>query len=106
MRTDPDILETLRRGGILLVYWRRKRETAKWHRGFRDGSVLVRSQCAKLAAADGGRLIFAPIDQPWPEPHCLSCERATPGTDAAHEGLDPNEGISGRRPGAPVTRLK
>jgi hypothetical protein len=96
--TAPDVLEMLRRGGILPVYWRRKRATARWHRGFRDGTLVVRSQCGKLAGADKGRLLFAPIDEPWPDPHCGACERATPGTDAAREGLDPDEGVSARRP--------
>jgi hypothetical protein len=93
-RTEPDILDMLRLGGILPTYWRRKRETAKWHRGFRQGSTMVRSQCDKIAAADGGRLLFAPIDEPWPEPHCRACERATPGTDAVRDGLD----VSSARP--------
>lgn len=92
-KTDRDTLEMLRAGGMLPVFWRRKRESAKWHRGFRLGPLLVRSQCDKLAGADKARLLFAPMDTPWPEPHCRACERGTPGTDAAREGLDPNEGV-------------
>jgi hypothetical protein len=87
MSTPPDVLAKLRANGVLPTYWRRKRETAKWHRGFRQGPLMVRSQCGKLAAADGGRLLFASIDEPWPEPHCPACERATPGSDAVREAV-------------------
>lgn len=34
----------------------------------------------------------------WDRSICGACERATPGSDAAREGLDPNEGVSSRRP--------
>lgn len=86
-RTEPDVLAVLQRGGILPTYWRRKRETAKWHRGFRQGSLMVRSQCEKIAGADRARLLFASIDEPWPTPHCMACERATPGSDALRDAM-------------------
>lgn len=98
MRTEPHVLDMLRRGGTLPVYWRRKRLTSRWHRGFRQGSILVRSQCEQMVDARGGRVLFTSIDEPWPTPHCQACERATPGTNAAREGLDPNEGVRYRRP--------
>jgi hypothetical protein len=86
----------LLKGGVLPTYWRRKRDTAKWHRGFRQGTLITRSQCGKLAAADGGRLLFAPIEEPWPTPHCLACERSTPGSDAVRAGFD--LGVSSANP--------
>lgn len=101
-RTPPAVLAGLRLGGILPVYWRRKRASAKWHRGFRVGSRVVRSQCEKVTGLHKGNLIFAPIEEPWPEPHCPKCERATPGTDAVREATQLNV----KRPrGAWVTRL-
>lgn len=96
MRTAPDVLAMLRAGGIMPTYWRRKRANSKWHRGFRQGSLMVRSQCDKIAGADGGRLLFAPIDEPWPEPRCRACEGATPGTDAVREATDVGS-VRGRR---------
>ena len=96
-RTPPDVLDALRVGGVLPTYWRRKRETAKWHRGFRFGPQLVYSQCDKVAGLHKGNL-FAAIVEPWPDPQCPGCERATPGTDAVRkhvrEGLD----VRSRRP--------
>lgn len=104
--TPPDVLAILQAGGVLPIFWRRKRKTSPWHRGFRVGSMVVRSMCAKVARSDGGRLLYAPIEEPWPLPHCRACETATPGTDAAREGLDPNEGVSSSWPGRshPVRR--
>src|SRR4051794_12995179 len=87
MPTDPGVLDFLRRGGIVPVYWRRKRASAKWHRGFRQGTLLTRSMCGRLAGADGARLLFAPIDGPWPDPPCVTCEIATPGADAMAEAM-------------------
>lgn len=97
-KAERGVLDMLRMGGILPTYWRRKRETAKWHRGFRQGPTVVRSQCDKTAAADGGRLLFAPIDEPWPTPQCAACERATPGTDAVHEFVREALDVSSPRP--------
>jgi hypothetical protein len=101
--THPDILAMLRRGGVLPTYWRRRakrregRRETPWHRGFRHGSQIVRAQCGKWSASDGGRVLYSPFEEPWPEPHCRACETATPGTDAVREGLDPNEGVSSAR---------
>jgi hypothetical protein len=96
----PTVLDMLRKGGVLPTYWRRKRETAKWHRGMRVGPQLVMSQCEQIAGADAGRVIYAAIDEPWPDPHCGACERATPGTDAVRayvrEGLDVSTAVRGR----------
>lgn len=87
----------LRLGGIFPTYWRRKRASAKWHRGFRQGSLMVRSQCEKIADSRGARVIYSPIEEPWPTPHCRTCETATPGSDAVRDAM--------RDPGAaPVTR--
>jgi hypothetical protein len=97
----PSLLDMLRKGGVLPTYWRRKRETAKWHRGMRIGTQVVMAQCERLAGADAGRVIYASIDEPWPAPHCGPCERATPGTDAVRdyvrEGLDVNTSVRRRR---------
>ena len=91
-RTDSDVLAGLRLGGVLPTFWRRRRATAKWHRGFRLGPQVVHSQCDKIAGLHKGNLLFAPIEEPWPEPHCPGCERGTPGTravrDYVSEGLD------------------
>ena len=83
--TAPDILAMLAAGGTLPTYWRRRRKSAKWHRGFRTGTRIVRSQCEKLAGLHKGNLLFADLSRPWPDPHCRSCERATPGSDAVRE---------------------
>jgi hypothetical protein len=98
MPTDPDVLDFLRRGGILPVYWRRKRSTAKWHRGLRQGTLMTRSMCGRLAAADGARLLFAPIDGPWPGRPCQACEIATSGADAMAEAMRDPGAIRLRRP--------
>jgi hypothetical protein len=84
-KTPRDVLDFLHRGGVLPIYWRRRRATAKWHRGFRQGPQIVRAQCAKWAGHHMGNLLFAPIDEPWPEPHCPGCERSMAGTDAVRE---------------------
>lgn len=95
-RTDPDVLAHLQIRGVLPTFWRRRRATAKWHRGFRLGPQVVHSQCDKIAGLHKGNLLFASIEEPWPEPHCPGCERATPGTDAAREGLDVSVSVSSR----------
>jgi hypothetical protein len=97
-RTSPDVLDRLLRGGVLPTYWRRKRATAKWHRGFRLGTQIVHSSCDKIAGLHKGNLLLAPITEPWPEPHCGGCERGTPGSDAVREFV--YEGVTD--PYAPV----
>ena len=99
--TGPDVLELLRRGGVEPVYWRRKWRS-RWHRGMRIGPTVVRSQCGKVAGADGGRLLFASFDEPWPEPHCGACEFAMPGTEAVRsEVRSARPGGGAERPASP-----